>query len=344
MHETANNGGAVFGIDGSSPIIRSNLFVNNTTENGRGAGIAFDNNCKPVIDKNVFINNVAGLNDPMRSSDGGGISVFNWCNAIITDNLFLSNKAIAKNDGGAIFVALWSSAKIKGNIIVDSESGDDAGALFVGGQEHRYDGPLDPIPSKEKFWVSITDNQLFGNRNSTRNSGVMRFTMESRGEFSNNVTAFNTGIYFQRSEVAVSKNIIMDNFLFIETKEGLKQGSIENNYITGDFILETPAKVENNWLMQNGVSGKNNKTGLPQIKNDGSRLNTISATFNKTTCTTDIIVTSSFAKNALANRVIRTGDKWGIVKSNEGSLITVWSDVNGISDFNILPTYSLTKP
>jgi hypothetical protein len=96
MHETANNGGAVFGIDGSSPIIRSNLFVNNTTENGRGAGIAFDNNCKPVIDKNVFINNVAGLNDPMRSSDGGGISVFNWCNAIITDNLFLSNKAIAK--------------------------------------------------------------------------------------------------------------------------------------------------------------------------------------------------------------------------------------------------------
>jgi hypothetical protein len=113
--------------------------------------------------------------------------------------------------------------------------------------------------------------------------------MESRGEFSNNVTAFNTGIYFQRSEVAVSKNIIMDNFLFIETKEGLKQGSIENNYITGDFTLETPAKVENNWLMQTGVSGKNNKAGLPQIKNDGSRLNAISATYSKTSCTTDII-------------------------------------------------------
>ena len=124
----------------------------------------------------------------------------------------------------------------------------------------------------------------------------------------------------------------------------MKQGSIENNYITGDFILETPAKVENNWLMQNGVSGKNNKTGLPQIKNDGSRLNAISATYSKTSCTTDIIVTGSFAKNSLANRVIRTGDKWGIVKSNEGSLITVWSDVNGIVDFNILPTYSLTKP
>ncbi|MDZ7765889.1 MAG: hypothetical protein U5K00_15985 [Melioribacteraceae bacterium] len=43
------------------------------------------------------------------------------------------------NDGGAVFIALWSSTAVKNNIFVDNECGDDAGALFVGGQEHRYD-------------------------------------------------------------------------------------------------------------------------------------------------------------------------------------------------------------
>lgn len=343
LHLTANDGGAVYGENGAAPVIRNNLFINNTTENGRGAAIGFNNKCKPVIEYNVFINNRAGLDDPMRSSDGGAIAVFNWCNATIGNNIFLSNKALARNDAGAVFVALWSSARISKNIIVDSESGDDAGAIFVGGQEHRYDGPLDPIPPTGQFYVTIDHNQLFGNRNSSMNSGAMRFTMEARGEFTNNVSAFNGGIYFQRSEVGVKNNLILDNFLFIETKAGLKQGSIENNFIAGEFRLETPARVENNWLRDGYDGGTNNRAGLPKIKTDGSSITAISANFNKSEFATDMLLTQSFSKNSLVNRVVRSGDRWGIVRSNDGSHITLWGDLNGISNLTLLPTYTLAQ-
>jgi hypothetical protein len=343
LHETANNGGAVYGHDGAAPLIRNNLFVGNTTENGRGAAIAFDRKCKPVIDQNVFINNTAGLNDPMRSSDGGAISVFDWCNATITHNLFLGNKAIASNDGGAIFVALWSSARISNNILVDSESGDDAGALFVGGQEHRYNAPLDAIPPKEKFYVTIDHNRFFGNKNPSQNSGVMRLTMESRGEFAHNIMAWNTGVYFQRSEVAVKNNTILDNFLFIETKEGLKQGSIENNYIWGDFKLETPARVENNYIRNGFTGGVNNRKALPRFKNDGATMPIMAAVFNKARAATEILVEGAFAKNALANRVVRAGDKWGIIQANEHNRITIWGNLVA-AEMQVLPTYSVLQP
>ncbi len=200
-HETANDGGAVYFEDGASPIIENNIFAGNKTENGRGAGLACNDHCKPIIRNNLFFNNTAGLDDPMRSSDGGAISIFKWCNAEITGNIILSNEAKASNDAGGVFVALWSSSKIEKNIFVDNEASDDAGALFVGGQEHRYDAPLDPIPPKDKFFVSIINNTFIGNRNSSKNSGAMRFTMESRGEFINNIVAQNNGVYFQRSEV-----------------------------------------------------------------------------------------------------------------------------------------------
>lgn len=343
LHETANNGGAVYGRDGAAPQIRNNLFVGNTTENGRGAAIAFDRKCRPVIDKNVFINNTAGLNDPMRSSDGGAISVFDWCNATITGNLFLGNKALASNDGGAIFVALWSSARISNNIIVDSESGDDAGALFVGGQEHRYDAPLDPLPRKDQFYVTIDHNRFFGNRNPSQNSGVMRLTMESRGEFTHNVMAWNTGVYFQRSEVAVKNNTILDNFLFIETKEGLKQGSIENNFIWGDFTLETPARVENNYIRSGFAGGVNNRRPLPRIKNDGATVPVLAAVYNKARVATEVLVEGAFAKNALVGRVVRAGDKWGIIQANDTNRFTIWGNLQA-TELQVLPTYTVIQP
>ena len=343
LHETANNGGAVYGRDGAAPLIRNNLFVGNTTENGRGAAIAFDRKCRPVIDKNVFINNTAGLNDPKRSSDGGAVSVFDWCNATITNNLFLGNKALASNDGGAIFVALWSSARISNNTVVDSESGDDAGALFVGGQEHRYDAPLDPIPPKEQFYVTIDHNRFFGNKNPSQNSGVMRLTMESRGEFAHNVMAWNTGVYFQRSEVAVKNNTILDNFLFIETKEGLKEGSIEDNYIWGDFQLETPARVENNYIRSGFAGGVNNRRPLPRFKNDGANVPVLAAVYNKSRSATEVLVEGAFAKNILAGRVVRSGDKWGIIQANDGNRLTIWGNLQA-TELQVLPTYTIIQP
>ena len=344
-HETANNGGAIYGINGASPLIENNIFFNNRTENGRGAAVAFDNKCDIKISNNVFVNNIAGTNDPMRSSDGGAISIFNWCKVEISDNIFLGNKALSENDGGAIFIALWSSASIKNNIMVASESGDDAGALFVGGQEHRYGGAeLDPIPPKDQFYITIDNNQFYGNENSSKNSGAMRFTMESRGEFTNNILAYNSGVYFQRSEVAVKDNIILDNFLFVETKKGLKQGSIENNIIWGDFELTIPAKVTGNSIRDGFSGGTNNIIAVPIIKNDWRNYNVVSTTKSKNSALTHILISNAnYAKNELVNKVVRAGNKWGIVQSNTENDITVWGNLNDIYNIQFLPSYTILK-
>lgn len=341
-HETANDGGAIYCENGSEAIIRNCIFLNNSTENGRGAGIAADNKCKLIITENVFISNVAGLDDPMRSSDGGAISIFDWCQVEITSNIFLNNKALNHNDGGGIFIALWSSANVAGNIFVDNLAGDDAGGLFVGGQEHRYGGiSLDPIPDTKDFSVHISNNLFLANNNSSMNSGLMRFTMESKGTYTNNISALNNGIYFQRSEVAVKENIILDNFLFTETKEGLLPGEITNNLIWGDFALDVNPSVSGNKI-KGELDATGNQNKAPEFVNDGLSFSAASVNVDKKMIKTEVlIIGESLETNSLVNRVIRSGDNWGVISSNTSKEITIWGNFINCSTFDILPTYTL---
>ena len=340
-HETANDGGAVYCTNGASPVIENNVFTQNSTVNGRGAAIAADGKCKPVIRNNVFFDNLAGMDDPMRSSDGGAVSVFDWCDAVIDGNLFISNTAESKNDGGGVFIALWSSAAVTGNLFVDNHAGDDAGALFVGGQEHRYGGvPLDPIPPKDKFFVSIKDNKFIGNHHGGVNSGAMRFTMESRGEFVNNILAQNNGVYFQRSEVRVAGNIILDNFLFIETKDGLEQGIIENNLIWADYDQQVEATVRNNNMLE-PVAGNGNYSKEPDFDADGMELNSIASVFNRSLFTTTALTSQQLQVNELANRAVNVEGKWTVIKSNTENSITVWGNFMGKIKYIVAPTYTL---
>lgn len=342
-HEMANDGGAIYFEGDASPLIKNNHFITNKTENGRGAGIACNDRCKPVIHNNVFFSNISGLDDPMRSSDGGAISIFDWGNADIRNNVFLSNTADNRNDAGAVFIALWSSAEISNNLFVDSEAGDDAGALFVGGQEHRYDEPLDPIPPDDEFYVAIHDNTFIGNHNSSKNSGAIRFTMESRGEFVKNITALNNGVYFQRSEIAVNNNIILDNFLFLETKEGLGLGSILDNLIWADFDLRTGAEVRGN-NMYDLYDASSNYKKKPEFKDDAISITAFSTNWMRGNHYSEIYdPIRKFEENELVNRVIKSGDKYSVVISNSETMIKIWGDFSGRSQFTILPTYKLME-
>lgn len=337
-HETANDGGAIYGKDGASPEIKNNLFVNNKTENGRGGACAFDNDCNPQIINNTFYKNHTGLDDPMRSSDGGAVSVFRWCKGLVEGNLFLSNTADSRNDAGGLFVALWSSTVVKNNLFVDNESGDDAGALFVGGQEHRYDSPLDPYPPKEKFFVTIEHNTFIGNRNSSMNSGAMRFTMESRGKFSNNVVAQNNGVYFQRSETEITGNVILDNMLVIETKEGLGKSIIKNNIIWAGFILdETIAELENNQVFYTDEF-EGGKELSRQLKDDGMTLTVYSANYNKDKNYSELIVSGN--SQNLIGRVVKIGGNWSVVKSFENNVLQLWGNFSAVTQIQILPSYT----
>ncbi|MCB9210429.1 MAG: hypothetical protein H6610_09520 [Ignavibacteriales bacterium] len=344
-HETANDGGAVYGCNGASPEIRGNLFVNNKTENGRGAAIAFNGNCNPLIINNVFLNNIAGLDDTMRSSDGGAVSLFNWCKGTIKRNIFLGNKARSNNDAGALFVALWSSPKIEDNYFIDNEAGDDAGALFVGGQEHRYDSPLDQYPPKDKFFVSIKNNIFIGNKNPSKNSGAMRFTMESRGEFIENIVAQNNGIYFQRSETNISNNIILDNMLVIETKKGLGKTTIKDNIIWADFThSQTEADFINNRIY-NFSENKMNQSIAPSFIDDGIELQVLSSYYLKKQNYSELIINNN-QKNqlgGLTNRIVRSINKWSLIKSFRNNVIQIWGDFSNVTNIQILPTYTLNE-
>ncbi len=344
-HETANDGGAIYCADGAEMTIVNNLFLRNETENGRGGAIAADNDCTLSIENNVFFQNTAGLDDPMRSSDGGAVSIFRWSDATVVNNWCISNAALHKNDGGGIWIALWSSATVKDNIFAGNEAADDAGAIFVGGQEHRYDAPLDPIPPKDKFFVTISGNTIIGNRNPSFNSGAMRFTMEGRGEFTGNVTAFNNGIYFQRSEVLIEKNSILDDFLLVETKEGLTPCVVKDNVIWAGYSQgeDINPEIRNNNMLY-PTEGNGNYSVPPDFIDDGLTPEIASVNYqSRELVTTFIFFNKNFEENELVGRVVNIGGRWSVIRSNEKNMLEVWGDFAGETALKIIPTYTLNK-
>ena len=255
----------------------------------------------------------------------------------------ISNTSLASNDAGGLFIALWSSARVYKNIFVNSVCGDDAAALFVGGQEHRYDAPLDPLPPKDKFYVDIQNNMFIANRNPSNNSGVTRFTMESRGRFSNNVCAYNTGVYFQRCEAEIVNNTMLENFILIETKEGLGKNYVKNNIIWGTMDVDAPADFVANDISEK-FPGKNNISKDPVFNNNLEKIVPLKVSVNNGALTTELFVSGlKYKPGELVGRVVKTGDKWSVVKSNNGSDIILWGDLTGNLEYTLLPTFQLTS-
>ncbi len=338
LHETAHDGGGIYCRNGGAPEIRNNLIAENATETGRGAGIAFDHNCDGLIANNAIISNIAGGSDAYRSSDGGGISIFNWSSPEISGNVVLGNWALNNNDGGGIFVAYWSSARVRDNVIVANQGGDDGGGLFVGGQEHRYDRPFDPMPTPEDFFVEVTGNRFFGNSNPSGNSGALRITMESRGRVEGNVAALNGGFYLQRSELEVVDNAILEDTLLIETKEGLEPTRFNNNIVTGSLQSDGTA-VGTGSLARDGFHDEGNEAGLPEFLDDGRELQVLGASFSAASQQTHVIVAAPLSAADLANRAAVSGGDWGVVHSASGRHLTLWGDLRSATELHLLPTY-----
>ncbi len=327
-HETAHDGGAIYCREGGVPEIRNNLIYANTTEIGRGAGIAFDGQCKGVIQGNVVMNNRAGLKDGMRSSDGGGISIFHASMPVIRDNLVLGNEALNSNDGGGIFVALWSAAKIHNNVLLGNRADDDAGGLFVGGQAHRYDRPLDPMPRKDAFFVEVTGNRFFGNTNASKNSGALRITMESRGLVKGNIAALNPGFYLQRSELEVVDNTIVEDLIVIETKQGLAPMEVRGNVLLGTLHTDGTANIFDNRRRASFLE-------------DGIELPVLGVSYAAARAQTTLKVPDLGGAD-LTGRVAVDQCRWGLVESASEGRLSLWGDFRGATEIRILPTYQQT--
>nr|MBP8257398.1 hypothetical protein [Opitutaceae bacterium] len=350
LHETAHDGGAIMCLNGSATLIEKCLFYGNSTECGRGAAVAADRAAAPRILASVFANNRAGLDDPMRSSDGGALSFFDRSCGEMTGNVVVANEALSKNDAGGLFVALWSAPRITDNVIVANEAGDDAGGLFLGGQEHRYDAPLDPYPPADRFNIVVERNLFVGNSNGSRNSGAMRVTMETRARFSHNIIAENAGgFYLQRSEINADHNTIWQEWRFLEDKPSLGTSRFTAN------IFRSTDKVESPRITFSGNMADASTPGGPHIAvadifvDDAVDGELAELRFDPVSCTTTLTTREPLAAGNYTGRPVRMGDsrnggQWRVIASASRNQIVLWGRLDAVTKapkyFEILRTFT----
>ena len=340
LHETAHDGGAICCLNGGKPTIRSNLFVENQTEIGRGGAIALHGKCGGEISFNVFLDNETGFEDRHRSSDGGAISIYDWSAPKIRGNIFLENKAHNRNDGGAVFATLWSSPVISENIFVGNRSTDDGGALFIGGQEHRYDTPEDVRPDASKFRVEITANLFSGNENRRRNSGGVRLVKEARASMHNNILARDARLYVQESDVEIINNTILED-VYLKKMAHYDSGTIANNVFLGDLKLP-PGTVITHSIVREGYAGTGNLRDQPMFLEDQAKLRLVAATYKSTEHVTTVrMPPDQWDEGELVNRIVRVAHRWGVVRSNGTQTLDVWGDVSAEKEILLLPTFQL---
>lgn len=352
LHETGNDGGAIMCLNGAAPRIEHNYFYGNTTECGRGGALASDRGARPHVGFNVFANNRAGLDDPMRSSDGGAVSFFDGSAGEFTDNIVVANEALSRNDAGGVFVALWSAPVIRRNVIVANESGDDAGGLFLGGQEHRYDAPLDPYPAADRFNILVEQNLFVGNVNSSRNSGAMRITMETRTHFRHNVIAGNAGgFYLQRSEVNAEQNTVWQDWQFVEDKPSLGPSRFTGNILKGPAgPVEARVTFSGN-MAEPSVPGGNHLAVEDVFLADGVTGDLIGLEFDPATLVTTLTTREPLPAGVdLAGRAIRMGDnlakggQWRVIARASSRELVLWGRLDAVTvaprHFEILRTFT----
>lgn len=354
LHETAHDGGAIMVLNGATPEITHNYFYKNSTECGRGGALAVDLKAFPIVTGNVFSNNVAGLVDPTRSSDGGALSWFDWSDGEFSENVIVANTALGNNDAGGIFIAMWAAPVVSGNVFVSNESTDDAGGLFIGGQEHRYDAPLDEYPSKADFNVLVDGNVFVGNKNSSNNSGAMRITMESRVDFKNNVIAENKGgMYLQRSEMTVENNTVWQDWKFLEDKDTLGPSRFTGNVLKGP-VGDIEANVSFHGNMMESKVKDDARIEVSDIFIDDAVSGEIeSIYFDRETYTTVFKLSKRLpSRMDLAKRPVRIsqdhdGGQWRVIKSAKGDELVIWGALTAttgtMAAFDVLRSFTL-KP
>jgi parallel beta-helix repeat protein len=353
LHETAHDGGAVFATNGAAPRIENCLFVDNTTECGRGAAVAADRRAAPRILASVFANNRSGIDDPMRSSDGGALSFFDGCGGEVSGCVISANAALTHNDAGGIFVALWSSPRIVDNVFTANDGGDDAGALFIGGQEHRYGVPLDAYPPADKFNVPVERNVFAGNTNSARNSGAMRVTMESRATLTDNIIAENRGgIYLQRSEIVAERNTVWQDWRFIEDKASLGPSRLAGNILRGP--LGSPINVRATLIrnMAEAAAGGTDRLEVADVfEPDGITGKIKGVRYDAAAFSTVVTVEEPLPGGSLSGRPVgfgRGGDAhWRVIRHAAGRELIVWGRLEpqtvAATEFTVLRTFTLRR-
>ena len=353
LHETAHDGGAVFVTNGAAPRFEHCLFFDNTTECGRGAALAADRHAAPRIEASVFANNRSGIDDPLRSSDGGALSFFDGSMGEVRGCVISANVALTRNDAGGLFVALWSAPRITDNVFTANEAGDDAGALFLGGQEHRYGVPLDPFPPAEKFHVRVERNVFVGNANAAKNSGAMRVTMETRATFTDNVIAENQGgFYLQRSEIVAERNTVWQDWRFVEDKPSLGPSRLAGNILKGPVAGPVEARATLVRNMVEATAGGTESLAVADVfEADGVSRRIAGVRYDPVQFCTVVTLTEPLPAGALAGRAAGFSQgraaQWRVIRTAGGRELSVWGllepETKAATELTILRTFTLRR-
>ncbi|HEV2294783.1 MAG TPA: right-handed parallel beta-helix repeat-containing protein [Tepidisphaeraceae bacterium] len=346
IHQRGHDGAAIACINGSTSLVTNNIIAHNTTGIGGGAGIAVANYSMPHILNNVIVNNDSGVNDvnESRSSNGAAISATNAqhrepLRMLVINNVITNNRTglKSKSDAGGIYLEYDSSPVIGANWLLGNECPDDGSAIYMMKSSH----PL------------FTDNIVAGN-----NSSAIRLSKEGRGDIENNL-AFGNDV----AVVCVSSWMNFRNNTIVDNKSGIVYGNsyaphLKPSIITDNIVYgnestqltvapnEEPAIVTNN-LIQGGYSGgEGNWDEKPKFFEDGITGQVKDVKYDDQHVTTTVAVGDLPSGASLAGRVIRLGNKWGVIEGATEGKIVVWGDLGAEAqpaEFNIAPTYRLNK-
>ncbi len=365
IHQLGHHGGGIASLYNAMPIIRNNVIANNQTSVGNGGGIAFygwlrlsgdaEKTIKgnrmevgvlqPIVENNVIIGNIAGINDwnRTRSSNGGGISCAYESRPIIRNNIIANNQARGRGDGGGIYNEFYSDPLIEANWVIGNIADDDAGGIYT----MRMGQPL------------IQRNFIAGNWAPGKGVGGIRLSKEGRARIIDNRIVRNLsggGIQCVDSYMELENNIIMHNLggeaVMIENRFSyfmpslIRMNILRENEQQPILIKKNdgqPPIVQNNNI-QGGFEGSGNYDQEPNFVKDVIKGKILSADFDPIHFLTMITLQKALDKSAqLAWRVIRVGDRWGVIKNAESQKIFVWGDLGDLKDveFEIISEYRL---
>ena len=368
IHQEGNHGGGIACLFNAVPEIRNNIFYRNRTFIGTGAGVVFygwvriPGAPKTSVEKNVihggvsarlannvFVGNISGVNDlhRTRSSSGGAIACAYEARPVIVNNVILNNEAKGRSDAGGIYSEYFSHPLIRGNWVLGNISDDDGGGFYT-----------------MKLGNPVLEKNIFaGNWTHGGGSGGIRLSKEGRARLTDNVVVDNPGggITCVDSYMELENNIIMKNpgargVSYSNVYSYMQASIVRNNIIRenekGAFVVTNNAGpdpvFENNNVDDQGVNqGKQNFDQSPEFKNDGFTGAIKEVIFDRLRVQSRIIISTSLSGDQdLAGRIIRTGERWGVIIAYSDNVFTIWGDLY-ISDkqemtYEVLPSY--TKP
>ena len=167
----------------------------------------------------------------------------------------------------------------------------------------------------------------------------MRFTRESRGLISNNLLARNSRFAVENSAASVINNTVLGDTSFTEEPRSLKLLPSANNIFWGNLSTQSRLPITHS-IIRDGYPGSGNLSQRPIFLDDQLNLSSEKATYDAQRLVTRVnVTTSQLPAASLADRVVRAGDRWGVIEAIRGEQLAIWGDLSGASSLEILPSY-----